>query len=61
MSINKIKMQPDTNQVAIHSDVDTPFGRQHFDPKKGTSWHTFTDGVDTRRPIKLRKKYRRQS
>lgn len=61
MSVNKIKMQPDTNQVAIHSDVDTVWGRQHFDPAKGLSWHTFPDGVDTRRSIPLRKKYRRQS
>ncbi len=49
------------NKVAIHSDIDTIWGRQHFDPKKGTSWHTFPDGVDTRRLIPLRKKYRRQS
>ena len=45
----------------ILNDRDTIWGRQHFDPKKGTSWHTFTDGVDTRRLIPLRKKYRQQS
>ena len=56
--MNKIKMQPDTNQVAIHSDVDTPFGRQHFDPKKGTSWHTYV-GAEPRL-IPLRKKYRKR-
>ena len=61
MSLNKIKMQPDTNQVAIHSDVDTPFGRKEFDPKKGTSRIVPVDGVDSRVAIPLRKKYRKQS
>jgi|GEM_PF-5725450 len=45
----------------ILTDRDTVWGRQHFDPKKGTSWHTFPDDVDTRRAIPLRKKYRRQA
>jgi len=45
----------------ILNDRDTIWGRQHFDTKKRLSWHTFFDGIDTRRPIPLRKKYREQS
>jgi len=43
------------------TDRDTVWGRQHFDPKKGTSWHTFPDGEDTRRTMPLRAKYRHQA
>ncbi len=40
---------------------DTPFGRLEINLKKKTTKMIFPDGVDTRRPIKLRKKYRKQS
>tara|TARA_B100000029_G_scaffold500513_1_gene572372 strand:- start:883 stop:1044 length:162 start_codon:yes stop_codon:yes gene_type:complete len=49
------------NKVAIHSDIETPFGRKEFDTKKNTSRIVFPGGVDTRRAIPLRKKYRRQA
>jgi len=49
------------NKVGIHADIDTPFGRKEFDTKKNTSKIAFPDGVDTRRAIPLRKKYRRQA
>ena len=40
---------------------DTPFGRLEIDPKKGTTKMVFPDGVDIRRSIPLRLKYRQQS
>tara|TARA_B100000131_G_scaffold320797_1_gene369852 strand:+ start:303 stop:449 length:147 start_codon:yes stop_codon:yes gene_type:complete len=40
---------------------DTPFGRLEINPKKKTTKMIFPDGVDTRRPIPLRKKYKHQS
>lgn len=40
---------------------DTSFGRLEIDPKKGTTKMVFPDGVDTRRSIPLRLKYRQQS
>lgn len=42
-------------------DTETIWGTQHHDPAKGTSWTTPPNGIDTRRPIPLRKKYREQS
>ncbi len=49
------------SEKVILTDEDTPFGRLQFDPKKGTTKMVFPNGVDTRRTIPLRKKYRYQS
>ena len=49
------------SEKVILTDEDTPFGRLEIDPKKGTTKYVFLNGVDTRRSIKLRKKYRKQS
>jgi len=49
------------SEKVILTDEDTPFGRLQFDPKKGTTKMVFPNGVDTRRTIPLRKKYRKQS
>jgi len=49
------------SEKVILTDEDTPFGRLQFNPKKGTTKMVFPNGVDTRRTIPLRKKYRKQS
>ena len=49
------------SEKVILTDEDTPFGRLEIDPKKGTTKYVFHNGIDTRRPIPLRKKYRHQS
>jgi hypothetical protein len=49
------------NSQPVLTDEDTPFGRLQFDPKKGTTKMIFPNGIDTRRTIPLRKKYRKQS
>jgi hypothetical protein len=46
----------DTNKTAIHSDVNTPFGRLQFDTKKGTS--EIVDPVlPLRQKMTIRKRY----
>ena len=49
------------SEKVILTDEDTTFGRLEIDPKKGTTKYIFHNGIDTRRTIKLRKKYRKQS
>ena len=49
------------SEKVILTDEDTPFGGLQFNPKKGTTKMVFPNGVDTRRTIPLRKKYRKQS
>ena len=49
------------SEKVILTAEDTPFGRLEIDPKKGTTKMVFPNGVDTRRTIPLRKKYRHQS
>jgi len=49
------------SEKAILTDQETPFGHLEIDPKKGTTKMIFPNGVDTRRPIPLRRKYKHQS
>tara|TARA_B100001250_G_scaffold23293_3_gene19564 strand:- start:11143 stop:11295 length:153 start_codon:yes stop_codon:yes gene_type:complete len=49
------------SEKVILTDEETPFGRIEINPKTGTTKYIFLNGIDTRRSIKLRKKYRKQS